>query len=69
MAWLGWALLLVTVVWTSLALRRQAREMERMHAQIRLAQGLTVELIADERRRQQDAEREFLDWLTDGRSG
>lgn len=69
MAWLGWALLLVTVVWTSLALRRQAREMERMHAQIRLAQGLTAALVEDERRRQRAAEREFADWLTDGRSG
>lgn len=69
MAWLGWALLLVTVVWTSLALRRQAREMERMHAQIRLAQGLTAALIEDERRKRQAREREFIDWLTDGRSG
>lgn len=37
--------------------------MERMHAQIRLAQGLTVELIADERRRQQTQERHVREWL------
>lgn len=60
---LGYLILLAAVVWTSLQLHRQAQEMAAMQDEVDSARRITSALVADERDRRQDAERQVIDFL------
>ncbi len=65
----AYAVLLVFVLNLNYQLYKRGEALAEAQHRANRAALIVGDLVEDERRRQQAAEREFLDWLTGGRSG